>query len=111
MLAVFREQEDNSIMTDSGSYNNFLKALDQQNFTPLNKVRVVSKRGKRSTDFAEISQVNTAVVDQLIEVAERLADRGNGGDAKEIILIIRTLLDNNHKLQQVVSEALKDIPV
>lgn len=54
--------------------------------------------------------MNAAIVDDLINVAEKLANEGKGTEAASLIKIIRKLLENNHRLQQVVNEALLDIP-
>ncbi len=110
MLAVSSNQEENIIMDDRTTFEELYKSLNKFEAKPPNKVRIVTKRGRRSSQFAEVSQVNTELVDKLAELAEKLADNGNGAAAKEIIQIIRTLLTNNNKLQQVVSEALQDIP-
>ena len=96
-------------MPESNDAESFLEYL-ARNKPAQQKIRVVTKRGRRSSQFAEISNANTQIVDDLVLLAEKLADDGNGKAAREIIGIIRQLLDNNNKLQKVVSEALQDIP-
>jgi len=97
-------------MADSNLYEDWINRVAKQD-EPLQKmVRVTTKRSRRSSQFAEVLKANTDVIDQLINLAEKLADDGNGAGAKNIIQIIRQLLDNNNKLQQVVSDALQDIP-
>jgi hypothetical protein len=96
----------------------FLKALQERLYGDVSankekssyKIRIVTKRTKRSEQFAEISKANVGVVDELIAIAEQLANDGNGSEAAKIIKIIKKLLDNNQKLQLVVGEALLDIP-
>lgn len=73
-------------------------------------IKIVTKRGRRSKQFAEVSQANAALIDALAELAEKLANGGNGPEVKQLIGILRQMLENNQKLQQVVSEALLDIP-
>jgi hypothetical protein len=77
---------------------------------PQIPIRIQTKRGRRSEQFAGISKMNAAIVDDLINVAEKLANEGKGTEAASLIKIIRKLLENNHRLQQVVNEALLDIP-
>lgn len=98
-------------MSNSEEFSKLHKALTENSYyNPPNRVRVVAnKRSKYSSEFGKVSHINTEIVDRLVNLAENLADNGKGSEAKEIVQIIRILLDNNNRLQQVVSKALKDI--
>ena len=86
------------------------KLLANMNTTPPNKVRLVTRRGRRSEQFSEISKANALLVDELIKIAEDLANEGHGTAAGQVIKAIRQLLENNQNLQKVVGETLLDIP-
>jgi hypothetical protein len=101
-------------MTSFEEYLESLYGANKQkaiNPTSPHKIRVtLSKRAKRSSQFAEISKTNTKIVDELADLAELLAKDGRGEDVKKLIAIIREILNNNQRLQEVVGDTLLDIP-
>lgn len=94
------------------SYEGALRKLLREQYASSKHghgIRVVTKRGRHSTKFAEVSARNTEIIDELVKIAEKLAGDGKGAEASKLISIIKQLLDNNYKLQQTVGDALQDI--
>lgn len=96
------------------SNDGFLEALQQALGTQAPgkayPTKIATRRSRRSTQFSERIKANAEVADELIAITKALNKKGSVEEVEKLIDIIKKHLDNNAKLQEVVGEALLDIP-
>lgn len=63
------------------------------------------KKDSRS-EILRISRTNAEVVDELIDEARRLVADQKEDEAGKLMVIIRKILDNNKRLQNIVGDVL-----
>ena len=63
------------------------------------------KKDSRS-EILRISRTNAEVVDELIGEARRLVANQQEDEAGKLVIIIRKILDNNKRLQNIVGDVL-----
>ncbi len=63
------------------------------------------KKDSRS-EILRISRTNAEVVDELIDEARRLIANQKEDEADKLVVIIRKILDNNKRLQNIVGDVL-----
>ncbi len=63
------------------------------------------KKDSRS-EILRISRTNAEVVDELIGEARRLVANQQEDEAGKLVVIIRKILDNNKRLQNIVGDVL-----
>ncbi len=70
---------------------------------------LLGSHGKNSDarlKLAAVSKDNAKAIEDLISVARKLLEADRQQEAKSVIKVIESLLNNNQKLQQVVGDAL-----